>query len=76
MISLHKLSAGSGYTYLIRQVAAQDVTHCGRDGLASYYDERGESPGVWLGLAATGLDGLPKVGEVVLEAQMLALFGE
>jgi hypothetical protein len=45
-MSLHKLTAGSGYDYLTRQVAALDATDKGRTGLASYYTERGESPGV------------------------------
>jgi conjugative relaxase-like TrwC/TraI family protein len=75
-MSLGKLSAGGGYTYLTRQVAAHDETHRGRDGLATYYSQRGESPGVWLGSAATGLHDFPAAGEVVTEAQMLALFGE
>jgi hypothetical protein len=37
-ISLHKLSAGYGYGYLIRQVAALDTTHRDRMDLASYYN--------------------------------------
>jgi hypothetical protein len=48
-LSLHKLSAGHGYDYLIRQVAALDATHRGRTDLASYYTERGETPGRWVG---------------------------
>jgi AAA domain len=35
-ISLHKLTAGSGYDYLTRQVAALDATEKGHTGLASY----------------------------------------
>jgi hypothetical protein len=41
-MSIHKLSAGSGYDYLTRQVAALDATEKGHVGLASYYTERGE----------------------------------
>jgi hypothetical protein len=48
-MSVHKLTAGSGYDYLTRQVAALDATEKGHIGLASYYTERGESPGVWIG---------------------------
>ncbi|MBC7549963.1 MAG: relaxase domain-containing protein [Cellulomonas sp.] len=48
-MSLHKLTAGSGYDYLTRQVAAWDATDKGGVGLASYYAARGEVPGVWLG---------------------------
>jgi len=55
VMSLHKLTAGDGYTYLTRQVAAADATHRGRDGLAEYYSQRGESPGLWLGHGAGGL---------------------
>jgi hypothetical protein len=44
-MSVHKLTAGSGYDYLTRQVAALDATQKGHTGLASYYTERGESPG-------------------------------
>ena len=45
-MSLHKLTAGSGYDYLTRQVAALDATEKGHTGLAAYYTERGETPGV------------------------------
>ena len=44
-MSIHKLSAGSGYDYLTRQVAALDATEKGHVGLASYYTERGETSG-------------------------------
>lgn len=44
-MSLHKITAGSGYDYLTRQVAVQDSTEKGHVGLASYYTQRGESPG-------------------------------
>ena len=44
-MSVHKLTAGSGYDYLTRQVAALDATEKGHTGLASYYTERGEPPG-------------------------------
>ena len=57
-MSLHKLTAGSGYDYLTRQVAALDATEKGHIGLASYYTERGESPGVWIGSGMDGIDGV------------------
>jgi hypothetical protein len=56
-MSIHKLTAGSGYDYLTRQVAAQDVTERGHSGLASYYSAKGESPGVWVGSGMAGLEG-------------------
>jgi hypothetical protein len=57
-MSIHKLTAGSGYDYLTRQVAALDATEKGHLGLASYYTERGETPGVWIGSGMAGIDGL------------------
>ncbi len=73
-MSLHKLTAGSGYDYLTRQVAALDATEKGHTGLASYYAERGESPGVWIGSGMDGIDGLA-AGDPVTAEQMRALFG-
>jgi conjugative relaxase-like TrwC/TraI family protein len=73
-MSLHKLTAGSGYDYLTQQVAALDATEKGHTGLASYYTERGESPGVWIGSGMDGIDGLAADDPVTVE-QMRALFG-
>lgn len=73
-MSLHKLTGGSGYDYLTRQVAALDATDKGHVGLSTYYAERGESPGTWIGAGMAGLDGL-HVGDTVTAEQMQALFG-
>jgi conjugative relaxase-like TrwC/TraI family protein len=73
-MSIHKLTAGSGYDYLTRQVAALDATEKGHTGLASYYTERGEIPGVWIGSGMDGIDGLA-AGDPVTAEQMRALFG-
>ena len=73
-MSIHKLSAGSGYDYLTRQVAALDATEKGHVGLASYYTERGETPGAWIGSGMAGIDGL-SAGDAVTAEQMRALFG-
>lgn len=73
MLSLKKVTAGSGYVYLTQQVAAQDGQV--RTGLAAYYEEKGESPGVWMGNGMVGFDGL-NAGDAVTEAHMLALFGK
>ncbi|WP_404388814.1 MobF family relaxase [Humibacillus xanthopallidus] len=73
-MSIHKLTAGSGYDYLTRQVAAQDATDKGHTGLASYYAQKGETPGVWVGSGMAGIDGLD-VGDVVTQEQMQAIFG-
>lgn len=74
-MTVHKLTAGSGYTYLSRQVAANDATERGFDSLGDYYSAKGEAPGVWLG---AGLANVPEFfSELgVTESQMAALFGE
>ncbi|WP_448642935.1 MobF family relaxase [Geodermatophilus sp. URMC 63] len=74
-MSLHKLTAGDGYTYLTRQVAAMDATERGLAGLSDYYSQRGESPGVWAGAGLAGLSGV-SARQPVGEAQMKALFGQ
>jgi conjugative relaxase-like TrwC/TraI family protein len=70
-MSIHKLSAGSGYDYLTRQVAAVDATE---NRAASYYTERGETPGAWIGSGMAAIDGL-SAGDAVTAEQMRALFG-
>jgi hypothetical protein len=71
---MHKLTAGSGYDYLTRQVAALDSTEKGHTGLAAYYAQRGEKPGMWMGSGMAGIDGL-NAGDPVTAEQMRALFG-
>ena len=73
-MTLQKLSAGSGYEYLTRQVAALDSTEKGRIPLADYYAAKGESPGRWVGSGLVGIDGLES-GNVVTAEQMKHLFG-
>ena len=73
-MSIHKLTAGSGYDYLTRQVAAMDATDKGHVGLASYYTEKGETPGVWVGSGMAGLKGLD-AGDLVTADHMQNLFG-
>src|SRR4051812_1928125 len=73
VMTLHKLTAGDGYTYLTRQVASADEQRAPGQSLADYYTARGNPPGVWLGGGAATLG---VEGTVVSEAQMKALFGE
>lgn len=90
-MTMHKLTAGDGYQYLIRQVAAVDSTSRGKAPLIDYYSSKGESPGHWVGsglasLESTGARWVPEkdvadvwavqAGSPVSEAQMKALFGE
>ena len=44
MMTLHKLTAGDGYTYLTRQVASADHRRAGQ-ALADYYAQTGNPPG-------------------------------
>lgn len=71
--TIHKVAAGNGYQYYLRNVAANDVTARGRDSLADYYSAHGEAPGRWHGSGLTSL-GLT-TGDHVSEAQMKNLFG-
>jgi DNA primase catalytic core len=73
-MSLHRITAGSGYDYLTRQVAAMDSTERGHTALASYYTEKGEIPGRWIGSGMAGIDGLD-VDDLVTAEQMQSLFG-
>lgn len=73
MLSIKKLPAGSGYDYLVKQVAVQDAT-VPAGGLTSYYSERGEAPGVWFGSGLAGLGLAP--GDPVTAEQMASLFGD
>ena len=57
-MTLQKLSAGSGYEYLTRQVAALDSTEKRNIPLADYYAAKGEAPGRWIGSGLGGIDGL------------------
>jgi len=74
-MTVHKLTAGDGYAYLSRHVAAQDTTAPPTRGLSAYYTARGEAPGRWMGRGLSGLSGVA-LEPTVSEAQMLALFGE
>ncbi|WP_163690302.1 MobF family relaxase [Mycolicibacterium gadium] len=90
VMTLHKLTAGDGYLYLVRQVAAADSTERGRSTLADYYSAKGESPGRWMGRGLAALsdagrcEASPQAREAiwtvdegsgVSEAQMRALYG-
>ncbi|WP_216917638.1 MobF family relaxase [Nocardia noduli] len=71
--TIHKVVAGNGYQYYLRNIAANDIDSRGRSTLSDYYSAHGESPGVWSGsgLASLGID----VGAEVTESQVKSLFG-
>ncbi len=77
-MSMHKLTAGEGYRYLTRHVAAGDAGLGAAESLTAYYDVSGNPPGRWHG---TGLAGLGTEaarlapGDRVSEDAMGAVFG-
>jgi conjugative relaxase-like TrwC/TraI family protein len=72
MMTIHKLTAGDGYTYLLRQVAGGDNQRQRGQDAASYYTAHGNPPGRWAG---RGAQLLGVAGQEVAEAQMKALYG-
>lgn len=79
VMSLHKLSAGDGYLYLMRATARYDEEGPAVPDLGDYYSEKGESPGRWMGRGLQGLaemGGSLRAGDAVTEAHMKALFGQ
>lgn len=69
-MSLHKLGAGDGYTYLTNQVAREDLDRTAGESLSDYY-AAGNRPGQWFGRGAEALG----VSGTVDEGQMANLFG-
>ncbi|TDO27943.1 conjugative relaxase-like TrwC/TraI family protein [Kribbella sp. VKM Ac-2527] len=76
MLSIHRLTAGDGYTYLLKHVATADVDRRMATPLTSYYAASGYPAGRWMGTGLAGLgDGQLSPGDEVTEEQMAALFG-
>ncbi|WP_255443816.1 relaxase domain-containing protein [Tessaracoccus sp. MC1679] len=70
------MSAGDGYKYLLRTVAAGDGDRSLSTPLTRYYAEAGTPPGRWLGSGVTGLGhGELAPGAQVSEAQLQLLVG-
>jgi conjugative relaxase-like TrwC/TraI family protein len=71
MMSLHVLSAGTGYLYYTQETASGDELRAAGRQLGDYYTVEGLPPGQWLGrgTAALGVSGN------VTETQMANLFG-
>ncbi|RKN69355.1 conjugal transfer protein [Microbacterium sp. CGR2] len=70
------MSAGDGYKYLLRSVAAADGDRSLSTPLTRYYAEAGTPPGRWLGSGLAGLGGgRLAVGDRVSEAQLQLLVG-
>ncbi|WP_136612151.1 MobF family relaxase [Sinomonas albida] len=70
------MSAGHGYRYLLRTVAAADGDRSLSTPLTRYYAEAGTPPGRWLGSGLPALgDGQLRPGDQVSEAQLQLLVG-
>jgi conjugative relaxase-like TrwC/TraI family protein len=75
VMSLHRLSAGSGYRYLLRHTCSGDVQRAADTPLTSYYTATGYPPGRWVGTGVAGLGGAAEVAGPVTEQAMEAVFG-
>lgn len=54
-MTMHRLTAGAGYRYLLRHIATGDCTRTGPDPMTAYYMQTGTPPGRWLGRGLTSL---------------------
>ncbi|QXE29460.1 MobF family relaxase [Microbacterium paraoxydans] len=75
-VSMRLMSAGDGYKYLLRTVAAGDSDRSLSTPLTRYYSAEGTPPGRWMGdgVAALG-GGQLAVGTEISEAQLQLLIG-
>ena len=75
-VSMRVISAGDGYKYLLRTVAASDGDRSMSTPLTRYYTAEGTPPGRWMGGGLPGLgSGLIVDGEQVTEDQLQLLVG-
>lgn len=76
-MTMHRLTARSGYQYLMRSTASGDCDRPAASGLTTYYTASGNPPGRWYGRGLVGLaGGGPGEGTHVTEEQMANLYGE
>jgi conjugative relaxase-like TrwC/TraI family protein len=79
-VSIAKMSAGDGFEYFMRSIAAGDGDRSMGTPLTRYYTETGTPPGRWAGsgVASLGSDELGRlvVGALVTEEQMARLAGK
>jgi TrwC relaxase len=76
-MTMHRLSAGNGFRYLLNTTATSDVERTPGLPLVEYYAESGNPHGRWVGGGMSGLgegQGFP-IGTEVSEAAMTAVFG-
>ncbi|MFB7893690.1 MobF family relaxase [Microbacterium sp. NPDC056044] len=69
------MSAGDGYKYLLRTVAAGDGARSLSTPLTRYYSAEGTPPGRWMGAGIDALSSSIRGGDTVTEAQLQLLIG-
>lgn len=75
-VSMRVMSAGDGYKYLLRAVAAGDGQRSLSTPLTRYYSVKGTPPGRWMGSGLPGLgSGRIVEGDEVTEAHLQSLIG-
>jgi conjugative relaxase-like TrwC/TraI family protein len=76
-MSMHRLTSGAGYRYLIRHTASGDCDRSGAAALTAYYTQSGNPAGRWFGAGLAGLAGGAGIGagSIVTEQAMAHLFG-
>src|SRR4051794_24438545 len=73
---MRRMSAGSGYRYLLRSVAAGDGNRSLSTPLTRYYSGVGTPPGRWMGMGVSAFGyGQLVPGMAVTEGQLALLIG-
>jgi conjugative relaxase-like TrwC/TraI family protein len=77
VLSIRRMTLGSGYQYLMESVAAGDGDRQRPRSLSDYYAETGTPPGIFLGAGLASLDGGKgvEVGSEVSEQHLFNLLG-
>jgi conjugative relaxase-like TrwC/TraI family protein len=77
VLSIRRMTLGSGYRYLMESVAAGDGVRHQSQSLADYYAASGTPPGVFLGAGLAALDGGRgvEIGSEVSEQHLFNLLG-
>ena len=77
VLSIRRMTLGSGYRYLMESVAAGDGVRHQSMSLADYYVDSGTPPGVFLGAGLAALDGGAgvEIGSEVSEQHLFNLLG-
>ncbi|WP_448060599.1 MobF family relaxase [Cellulomonas hominis] len=77
VMTLHRLTSGAGYQYLLKHTATGDCDRTGPAPLTAYYAALGNPPGRWLGTGLVGVDAGKGMaaGAIVVESAMGNLFG-